>query len=345
MPKHVGQSTTCSTILPNFGRIWRVVHNTKLSKAAKQRLRVLDYYYGKANRNISLTARHFGCSRSYIYKWLRRFNPSWLPSLESRSCRPKHCRNKQYDLRQVEIIKKIRREYPTYSCLKIEVILRRDYGIIMSHATIGRIIKKYNMFYSRKVLLHKHRAKGGIVHHQRYQEINRLQYYLQTSEVGKVIEFDMKHIANGNSTKQYAFCGLDPVSKQGIIHVASTPSSSQARIAIEKIIERFGNDILIVCDNGSENFKEVYMLLQELGIPQLFTRPHTPKDKPHIENFIGKYQKECLDETLGDYLTLEDRRKQTKKWLNDWHFYRPHQALAYYTPAEFCGMMGITIPL
>lgn len=345
MPKCVGQSTTYNTILPDFGRLWRVIHNNKISKIAKNRLRVLDYYYGKANCNVSLTARHFGYSRSFVYKWLKRFNPKHLSSLENKSCRPKHCRSKQYNLSQVEIIKKIRKEYPTYSCFKVEVILRRDYGISMSHSTIGRIIKRYNMFYGRKIDVNKIRARGGRARHQRYKEINRLQYYLQTSEIGRVIEFDMKHITNGNSTKQYAFCGLDPVSKQSIIHVASKATSSQAKIAIEEIIRRFGKDIVLVCDNGSENFKEVYDLLKEAGVPQLFSRPHTPKDKPHIENFIGKYQKECLDETLGDYLTLEDRRRQTRKWLNDWHYYRPHQALAYYTPAEFCDMMGITISL
>lgn len=343
MPRKIGQSTTYGTIVPNFSLVWRIARNNKLSSIAKHRLRVLDYYYVKANCNVSLTARHFGCTRSYIYKWLKRFNPKCLLSLESRSCKPKHCRTAQYNARHIEIIKKIRHEYPTYSSFKVEVILRRDYDIKLSHATIGRIIKRYQMFYGRKVDLHHKLSKTNTNACKRRKVVNRLKYYLQTCEVGRIIEFDMKHITNGDGAKQYAFCGIDPVSKQGVIHVASKPSSGQAKVAIEEVIRRFGKDIFIVCDNGSENFKEVYDLLQELQIPQLFARPHTPKDKPHIENFIGKYQKECLDETLGDHVTLADRRKQAKKWLNDWHYYRPHQALAYYTPAEFCDMMGITI--
>ena len=76
---------------------------------------------------------------------------------------------------------------------------------------------------------------------------------------------------------------------------------------------------------------------------QIFTRPHTPKDKPHIENFIGKYQKECLNESENRTYTVRERQEEADKWLNDWHFYRPHQALNYLTPSEYCATIGITI--
>lgn len=341
MPQ-LGTATVYRSILPNFNALWRIARNSKLSTTAKHRLKVIDYYYNKSKKNVSLTARHFGTSRSYVHKWLKRFNPKCLLSLESHSTRPKHIRTAIYDAATVIIIRKIRREYPAFSSFKIAVILQRDYDITMSPATVGRIIKKYNLFFSRRVKLHQKlsRSRKRVV--KRKREIDRLCYHLQTAEPTRIIEFDLKHIVNYDGRKQYAFCAIDPVTKQAVIHIASNAKSATAKIAIEEVLAKFGQDILIVCDNGSENFKDVYDLLKALGVPQLFARPHTPKDKPHIENFIGKYQKECLDESFGDNFTVAQRQDEADRWLRDWHFYRPHQALGYYTPAEFCDIMGIT---
>ncbi len=88
----------------------------------------------------------------------------------------------------------------------------------------------------------------------------------------------------------------------------------------------------------------VYDYLQEQKTTQLFARPKTPKDKPYIENFIGKMQKECLDEDDRTKKTVAERQKQINEWVNDFHYYRPHQSLNYQTPQEFCDTLGITIP-
>ena len=111
--------------------------------------------------------------------------------------------------------------------------------------------------------------------------------------------------------------------------------ASQSVMSIDKAVVVFGKNMVIVNDNGSENYKHAYNYLKTNNITQYFARPHTPKDKPHVENLIGKLQQECLDEYRGT-MTLIEREKQIISWLNDYHFYRPHQALNYLTPAEFC---------
>ena len=167
-------------------------------------------------------------------------------------------------------------------------------------------------------------------------------YYLKADRPRRIIEFDMKHI-NNSSRKQYALCAIDTYTKEAIIHICSKPTATNGSIAMQKVLDRFGTDITVVCDNGSENFGATFDLLMSQNVRQVFARPHTPKDKPHIENFIGKYQKECLDESRDKCMTVEERQREADKWLNDWHFYRPHQALNYLTPAEYCATIGITI--
>ena len=45
----------------------------------------MDFY--RKTENVALTCRHFGISRQTFYRWLRRYQPLDLTSLEERS----HC--------------------------------------------------------------------------------------------------------------------------------------------------------------------------------------------------------------------------------------------------------------
>lgn len=255
------------------------------------------------------------------------------------STRPKRVRRATYDTDFVRLIRRLRTEYPMYSSKKLAVIITRDYTLrnVFSASTIGRIIRKFNLFFRRITTLRK-------LHARRAQQAwkHRKPYGLTTTHPRSIIEFDMKHIRT-NSNTNYAFVAVDVVTKQSVIHVAKRPSSYNARIAMEKVLATYGTDVAIINDNGSENMKHTYDYLKEQNVTQYFARPHTPKDKPHVENLIGKLQLECLDENPHPTLPCE-LQAIIDHWVNDYHYFRPHQALGYKTPAEFCATMGITIP-
>lgn len=331
MSNRIGSSTIYTSILPTGTNL----RSVQLSKSAKHRLRILEYYFKTSN--VSLTCRHFGICRSYLYKWLKRYNPRYLKSLESRSTRPRKVRQATYDTDFVALIRKLRTDYPSYSSKKLARIVFRDYSFTYSAATIGRIIQKFKLYFTAVVKASKSRSK-------RAKQVwkKRKPYFLKAQRPRSVIEFDMKHIFLGG-VKQYAFVAIDVFSKQIVIHLAMRPSSWQARQALKKVLRTFGTDVCIVNDNGSENLRHAYQYLKDQDVTQYFARPYTPKDKPHVENVIGKLQQECLDEYRGHY-TLAERDTQVTAWVNDYHFFRPHQALNYLTPEEFCASMNLTIP-
>lgn len=335
MTNNVGSSTTYSTILPNNGALSRI-KPIKLSKQAKFRLAVIEHYLNKT-RNVSLTCRHFAITRSYFYKWYERYNPHNLGTLENKSRKPHRLRQTTYNTSLIKLVRKLRTDYPSYSSKKLAVILLRDFGIAFSHSTIGRIILKYSLYFRAAVRQARYRSKRAIAVWKQ-----RKPYNLKAKAPAQVIEFDMKHIYTCGQ-RQYAFVAVDVFTKQACIHIANQPSSYQAKIALEMALSVFGSDICIVNDNGSENYKHAYEFLKDNNITQFFTRPHTPKDKPHVENLIGKLQQECLDESKRITRTLDERKAQIASWLNDYHFFRPHQALNYQTPQEFCDTLGITI--
>jgi len=94
--------------------------------------------------------------------------------------------------------------------------------------------------------------------------------------------------------KLYAFCAIDVHAKDPVVHVASSPSSRNAKECARKAVAKFGSGFALVNDNRSENMGEVPEYLASLGITQYWTRPRSPKDKPFVKRFIGTLQRECL---------------------------------------------------
>ena len=195
MRDKIGTSTIYTTIIPNFKELYRV-YPRKLSREAKLRLKVLEYYYKKADKNATRTARYFGVSRNFVYKWVKRCYRWDLSTLESRSRRPKRTRAVQYDMEVVGIIRKIRRDYPTFSAVKISVLLLRDYGIRISSATVGRIIKRFNLFFAKLVQAKYAHSRAAKRSWQSRKVKERMKYYMKAKKPRHIIEFDMKHIDN-----------------------------------------------------------------------------------------------------------------------------------------------------
>ena len=309
-----------------------------LSDKAKFRLKVIDWYnfeskrYSKHHKKDALlTCRHFGICRSTFYCWLMKYNPYNLLTLEDKSRKPKKTNEVRYSYKMVCEIRKIREEYHLYDGVKIRAILLEHLGedeSIPSSATINRIIHKYNMFY-RADSIKKH-MKLSIKAKNR----KRVEYMMRATHPNEYIEFDMKHINLKDGKKVYAMCGIDQFTRKAVIHITSSPSSYSATIALQKIVNKFGKDIKIINDNGSENMGKAEEWLKNLKIEQYFAHPYKPKDKPFIERFIGTYQREFLDENY-DVFNVKELQEKTDEWLKIYETYRPHKGLNLLTPSKF----------
>jgi transposase InsO family protein len=127
------------------------------------------------------------------------------------------------------------------------------------------------------------------------------------------------------------------------VHTASSPSSRNAKTALEKAPARFGKNIKAVNGNGSGNMKDAQSYLASLDTPQYWTLPKPPKEKPFAERLIGALQRECLDYNYAP-LNAGGLPSVVDSWLDKYHFYRPHQSLSFLTPAEFSTALGVSIP-
>ncbi|GMO14616.1 MAG: hypothetical protein Pg6A_00190 [Termitinemataceae bacterium] len=318
-----------------------------LSEKAKLRLKIFDYYYQISSQyslsgkpNAKLTCRHFGIHRSYFYRWKARYDKTRLSSLENKPTIPAKQRKPDYSCKLVNRVKDIRKADPTYSGAKIRAILLREMRAesVPSAPTLNRLIFREKLWFRHDIKRRQKHSKAAIKAHQR----KRKPYNLNAKAPKQIIEFDMKHIYL-LGMKQYAFCGIDTFTREVVVHIACSPSSLNARTALNKIIDRFGNNIKIVNDNGSENMSKAEEYLASMNIPQYWTRPYTPKDKPFVERFIGTLQKECLDYYYTP-LNVAELSVVVQTWVNKYHNYRPHAALGFLTPAQFHANINLSIP-
>lgn len=313
-----------STILPGATSLARL---PKLSKEARQRLKWFDWY--RKSGSASKTCRYFGISRKTFHKWKKRYLKYHLPSLESHSRKPKRFRSSKVPFETILTIKKLRTRYPYYSKYKLAVILKRDHSIILSASTVGRIIKKYNLFFKPKYPSKKKRyASKQVI------ERTHLPRDYSLTEPGDLIESDTKHLPFLGK-KRYAFVAVDCVGKGAVILIARTPSSAQNAGIIEKAKETF--PFLIKAwenDNGPENLKDFHATLESNKIPHYFSYPYCPDDKPYVERLIGTLEREFVQQ--GNLVSdIESQQRRIDQWLEEYHNFRPHQSLGYLTPNEY----------
>ncbi len=297
-----------------------------LAKEAKLRLAWMDYYqtHGK---NAALTARHFGIAKSCFFKWKKRYDAFGPRGLIDQSKRPKVVRQPLTPQPVVSAIKTLRKANPEFSKYKLEVILKRDYGYQVSSSTIGRIIKRHNLYFDPPV-----RPKS---HPYRRTSIRRLRKpsSLIPSKPGDLVEVDVKHLPH-LGPKHYGFVAIDVVSKQACVHVSSSITAKQGAVAWEKAVSKLGLPKAVLNDNGSENLGAFAELVKSQRIDHYFARPRTPKDKPHVESFIGTLEREFI-RWGGVAIDLADQQDMVDAWLTKYHSYRPHQSLGYLTPDEY----------
>ncbi len=108
---------------------WRAAADYwQISPTAKSRLEWIIFYREVAQANASETAGYFGISRKTLHKWLKRFNPKNIQSLEEESKRPDHVRQWQVSKEEERQVIALRQQYLQYGKQK----LKRKYVKIWS---------------------------------------------------------------------------------------------------------------------------------------------------------------------------------------------------------------------
>lgn len=321
--------------LPNVDKwqYYRRIAKKQLSIRAQLRLEWIIFYHTVGKKNISYTAEQFGISRVILHKWLKRFNEKYLASLEECSRKPHIIRDWTITSEEEKAIVQLRSMFIELGRDKLQVLYQTQYGKDISQWKIARIIRKHRLYPKPlKYKRYKQRAKGA----QERLRIHRLREEIKAmKEYGSLWHMDtIIHPWYGD--RRYIFTALEECTRIGFALV-STQYTSFYTTAFLKRLFAFsqGRIKMLHTDNGAE-FQGVFeQTCKIMGIQQIYSRPHTPKDNAKLERFNRTLQREWLDFSVVGLARIEEANKDLAAWLERYNKVRPHAAIGYKTPMQY----------
>jgi len=230
----------------------------------------------------------FGISRKTFYKWLKRYNPYHLASLESQDRAPKRRRQREITPEQELRIIQLRKQYIRYGKEKLSRIYQSLHGEAISSWKVQKVIEKHKLYYHPRKTARIRRKR------QRSFQKKRITELKQKRISGFLLQIDTI-VIYWNNLKRYILTAIDKYSKIAFARVYTNHSSCLARDFLYRLYYLLDGKIEnIQTDNGSEFLKYFDKACKELNINHYFSRNHTPKDNACNERFNRTLQEEFL---------------------------------------------------
>jgi transposase InsO family protein len=303
----------------------------ELSKPAQQRLKWFDYYV-RHGQNAALTCRYFGISRETFYRWKRRFADRNPGTLESRSHRPHRTRRPTWSVAVAEAVYRLRRQYPRWGKDKLAILLQRR-GWRVSTSMVGRILTQAK---ARGVLVDPPRAgtpQGRRVTPPRAYACRKPATY-QARQPGDLVEVDTLDLRPVPGVVLKHFTARDVISRWDVLEAHTRATSHTAAHFLTTLQTRFPRPIkAIQVDGGSEFAAAFEAACQTRGIQLFVLPPRSPKLNGAVERAHRTHLEEFYD-VVPFALDLPTLNRQLRQWEHIYNTQRPHQALAYRTPAD-----------
>ncbi len=301
------------------------------SDKAKFRFHVLNVFYESGWKGAKLAFPHL--SRPTLYRWKKIYEDSCkrLNSLLPKSTRPKQTRVMMTPLSLVLLIKSLREKYPRLGKVKVKRFIDEfcitSKIVPISVSTIGKVIKRHQMFFAGK---HKGKKKLSMISKERIKLCPRPSDtkpgYIQLD--GFKFYYLQKYY--------YFLTAVDIVTKQAWVKLVPTPASIHAASFLQEIISLSHYKVhTIQTDNGSEFAKYFEEAVKEARLPHLFSFPRHPKTNGFVERFNWTVQDEFLFSFEDLLLYPDDFQTELDTWLSWYNQKRPHQSLNYLTPEEY----------
>ena len=267
-------------------------------------------------------------SRSGYYKWLRNKN-----------------KLNKYEINRLELeklIKEIHSKKPSYGYRRINRIILRETGWIISNNLVHKVCKCLKIKSRAKHYKYK---KSGI-ESVKYQ--NLIKGNWKTSRPFEKVVSDTTRIYFKKKAYDWTFY-LDVFNNE---IVGSDIRECKYGVGRKNHMEALNNmlktkikrgykdlETILHTDQGSIYASLPYNLaLKNHSIIRSMSRAGTPTDNPVIESKNGWLKKEiCVDYDINNYNTIQEFIKDIIKDNNE---YRPSYALNYKTPIEYKIQLG-----
>jgi len=324
-------AATLARLLPKAASEARDVRPA--SREAKKRLAAVRWYE-EHGKNASLTARHFGVSRSSLHVWLRHYRDQGLRGLEDRSRRPKRVRQPSWSPELEARVLELREANPRWGKDTLTPLLRRE-GVAVSVSMVGRII---SCLRRQGRILPATLDDPCIVRRRQqarpYATRKPREYVARAP--GDIVQVDSADIRWGGSAQVYKhFSARDYVSRWDVLGVYGRATAVTASDFLDAVLARTPFEVrAIQVDGGSEFKAEFEAACQAKGLLLFVLPPRSPKLNGRVER-AQRTHKEEFYELLDPPDSLADLRARLLEQEQRYNTYRPHHALGFKTPQEW----------
>lgn len=303
-----------------------------LSREAKRRLAVVRWYEAHG-KNMSLTARHFGLSRSTVYNWLRRYERDGIRGLEDRSRRPRNLRQPTWSQELQQAVLRLRQDHPRWGKDKLVVLLRQQ-GLSVSVSMVGRILSRLKQQGRLPLSNLRDPWMGGRSQIRPYA-IRKPRDYVPVAP-GDLVQIDSADVRLDHEGHTYKhFSARDVVSRWDVLGVYSRATAATARDFLDAVIERMPGPVrAIQVDGGSEFKAEFEDACREKDLRLFVLPPRSPKLNGCVER-AQRTHKEEFYQMLDPPDSLDELRRLLLAQELCYNTVRPHQALGQLTPQQW----------
>jgi len=310
-----------------------------ISSEASKRLKWFDYYYAHGN-NARLTCRHFDISPQTFYRWLRRYDPHKLQTMESRSRRPRRVRQPTFSMEQINAVLRLREAYPRWGKDKLAILLEREH-VQISASMIGRILK----YLKARGVLREPVSNPISVRKKirpRPYAVRKPKEY-QATAPGDLVELDTLDVRPLPGVILKHFSSYDVVSRWNVLGIYSQATATTAKHFLDAMEGRTPNKIKAIQIDGGSEFQSVFEEeCQRRDIKLFVLPPRSPKLNGGVERANRTHTEEFYEVADSDF-ELADIRPKLLNWENVCNTIRPNQALHYLTPAQFLDQLNIDL--
>lgn len=300
-----------------------------ISPGVRLRLEWMIFYYTVSNKNASCTARHFGISRKTFHKYLKRFNPDRIQSLEEDSRAPHQKRTWMVTKEEEASIITIRKKHMKWGKEKLKREYQRQCGISISTNKIQKVINKHQLFPDPD------RQKDRVKQARKRRNKTLIHTFPKKRELGFLWHTDAV-IIRWYGVRRVIFTAIEEITKIGYARVYTTNSSKNATDFLTRLLYLSNNQVKhIHHDNGSEFYGAFEEACQSLRIHQIFSRVRTPTDNAALERFNWTLQDEWLSLSEVGLDDIQEANQDLTDWLIEYNKDRPHQSLDYQTPIGY----------
>ncbi|GEN55440.1 transposase [Halobacillus faecis] len=271
---------------------------------------------------VSYLCEFTGVSRSGYYAWIK-----------SESKRQVRNEKDEKDIQIIQVI--FTQNQEKVGALQIKMLLENDYGVIMNHKKIRRLMKKFDLVAKiRQAKPYKQMMKATQEHRTCPNHLNR---EFTQKEPGKVFLTDITYTYFGKGQKAYLSCVKDSTTKEIVAHHISTSLGMDIVYrTIEKLQETVGcfhPEAMIHSDQGFHyTHPKFQSIVRETGLRQSMSRKGNCWDNAPMESFFG-HLKDMVDHQSCE--SLSQLKEEVNQYIAKYNNKRYQWKLNKMTPVQY----------